>query len=367
MARTTFFPYKISPTPPPVQSSILPSPSPSQTLTKCLLPSAELTSPHWRPCSKSVVVVCSLLTTHDIDRILDVLGHVHTPSTRETYGSGLLVFHVFCDARTIPEAQHCPASSVLILAFIAACSGLYSGKTLANYFYAVQAWHMLHGQPWLANHDQCTLALGGGKRLQPVTSKWLKTAPFTVDIFIAIHSTLDLSTPLHAAMYTCLTMSFYTIARIGEFTVPSLLSFDPQRHVTVSNLRYDTDCHGFRVAIFHLPRTKTSFIGKDVYWAAQPGLSDHHTALIAHLTINQPSPSKALFSWGELMKCVQKASDNLGMGSLKAHGLQIGGTLEYLLCGVPFENVKTMGRWGSDTFVGYLWKHALVMAPFLQD
>jgi hypothetical protein len=32
-----------------------------------------------------------------------------------------------------------------MLAFIAACAGAYSGAALANYFYAVQAWHTLHG------------------------------------------------------------------------------------------------------------------------------------------------------------------------------------------------------------------------------
>ncbi|KAG2068164.1 hypothetical protein BDR04DRAFT_1025211, partial [Suillus decipiens] len=48
-------------------------------------------------------------------------------------------------------------------------------------------------------------------------------------------------------------------------------------------------------------------------------------------------------------------------------GLRIGGTLEYLLCGVPFETVKAIGCWSSDTLMGYLQKHAVIMAPYLQD
>lgn len=288
------------------------------------------------------------------------------------------MFHVFCDAHAILEEQRCPASSVLILAFIAACSGIYSGKCLENYFYAIRAWHLLHGQPWLANSDQCTLAIGGGKHLAPLTLKRPKCAPFTVDILAAIHSTLDLSSPLHAAVFACLTTAFYSIARIGKFTVPSLNSFDQQHHIRVCDWRYDSDCHSFCVAIFHLPRTKTALLGEDVYWAAQSGPSDPEAALSNHLSVNQPLATAALFSWrhhtgmhpltrNELVKCLQSSSDKLGLGSLKAHGLQIGGTLEYLLRGVPFENVKTMCRWSSDTFVLYLRKHALVMAPFLQD
>ncbi|KAG2339083.1 hypothetical protein BDR05DRAFT_892318 [Suillus weaverae] len=87
------------------------------------------------------------------------------------YGSGLLVFYVFCDACRIPEEQHCPASSVLLLAFIAICAGVYSGKTLANYFYTICAWHLLYGQPWLMHQAKITLALEGAKCLALPASK----------------------------------------------------------------------------------------------------------------------------------------------------------------------------------------------------
>ncbi|KAG2049823.1 hypothetical protein BDR06DRAFT_1067416, partial [Suillus hirtellus] len=278
----------------------------------------------------------------DIDRIITVLSHSHAPSTWETYGSGLLVFHVFCDACAILEDQHCPASSVLILAFIAACSGLYSGKSLENYFYAIRAWHLLHGQAWLMNNDQFSLAISGSKRLAPITSKQPKRAPFTVDILVAIRSTLDLSSPLHAAIYACLTTSFYTITHIGEFTIPSLLNFNPQCHIQVCDWHFDVDRHGFHIAIFHLLRTKTSLLGEDVYWATQSGQSDPEAALLNHLSVNKLASTAALFSWrhhtrmcpltrNEFIKCLQSSSDRLGLGSLKAHGLCIGGTLKYLL------------------------------------
>ncbi|KAG2057448.1 hypothetical protein BDR06DRAFT_179454 [Suillus hirtellus] len=67
------------------------------------------------------------------------------------------------------------------------------------------------------------------------------------------------------------------------------------------------------------------------------------------------------------MKCLQDANARVGGDSLKGHGIRIGGTLEYLLRGVPFETVKTMGRWNSDSFLLYLRKHAVILAPYLQD
>ncbi|KAJ8596779.1 hypothetical protein M405DRAFT_725572 [Rhizopogon salebrosus TDB-379] len=215
----------------------------------------------------------------DLQRILTVIAHSHAPSTRESYGSGLLVFHVFCDAREVPEEQRCPASSVLLLTFIATCAGLYSGKTLENYFYAVRAWHLLHGSAWLADPRESSLALEGASRLAPPSSKRPKRDPFTIALLLALRPVMDLNDPLQAATYACLTVSFFTIARMGEFTVPSLHAFDPLTHVKVSDIHYEKDRNGFDVIVFHLPWTKSSPIGEDLYCATQSGGADPRYAL----------------------------------------------------------------------------------------
>ena len=59
----------------------------------------------------------------------------------ETYRSGLLLYHVFCNHENLPEEQHALAAPVTIAAFVSLLAGCYSGKTLSNYFYRVWAWH----------------------------------------------------------------------------------------------------------------------------------------------------------------------------------------------------------------------------------
>lgn len=226
------------------------------------------------------------LSDCDIDHIFAVLAHSHTISTCECYGSGLLVFHIFCDSCDIPEGQRCPASSILLLAFIANCTGLYSSRTLENYLYGIRAWHLLHGLPWLTDQTQITLALEGAKCLAPPQSSHLKRSPFTIDLLVEIRSALNLSTPLHAAVYACLTTSFFAIARTGEFTVNSLSCFDPLQHVKCMDMRHKTDHNSFEVITFQLPRTKTAFDGESVYWAAQSGPADPQVALTNHLAIH---------------------------------------------------------------------------------
>jgi hypothetical protein len=315
----------------------------------------------------------------DLQRILTVIAHSHAPSTRESYGSGLLVFHVFCDARQIPEEQRCPASSVLLLTFIAACAGLYSGKTLENYFYAIRAWHLLHGSAWLANPQESSLALEGASRLAPPSSKRPKRDPFTIALILALRPVMDLTDPLQAATYACLTVSFFTIARTGEFTVPSLHAFDPLTHIKVSDIRHEKDRNGFNVIVFHIPRTKSSPTGEDLYCAAQSSDADPRSVLNNHLHVNTPPINGALFSWrhasgvrpltrSAFLQCLRQGAERLSStNSLKGHGIRIGGTLEYLLRGVPFETVKVMGRWSSNAFILYLRKHAIILAPYLQD
>ncbi|KAG2047597.1 hypothetical protein BDR06DRAFT_1029570 [Suillus hirtellus] len=237
------------------------------------------------------------LSDDDLNQILTVIGHSLAGGMRESYRSGLLVFHVFCDAWQIPEHQCGPASPILLLSFIANCTGLYSGKMLETYFYGVHAWHLLHGLDWLVQGAQVSAALQGAACLAPPTSKRTKHNPFTVACLESIRSALDLSSPLDAAVYACLLTSFFSLARLGEMTVHSLSCFKPSTHVKPSDIRHDEDRHGLSMTVLHLPQTKMSPSGEDIYFARQSSLANPHHALLNHLSINSPSSSIALFSW----------------------------------------------------------------------
>jgi hypothetical protein len=67
----------------------------------------------------------------------------------------------------------------------------------------------------------------------------------------------------------CLTTTFYTAARTGEFTVPSLIKFDPDIHIKRSDIHDREDRHSMKVTVFTIPRTKCSPNGEDIYWTVQ--------------------------------------------------------------------------------------------------
>ncbi|PBK97134.1 hypothetical protein ARMGADRAFT_1052895 [Armillaria gallica] len=212
-----------------------------------------------------------------------------------TYGSGLLLYHVFCD---IPE---------ILSSFLASMAGNYASGTLSSYLHGLRAWHILHGLPWLVNDAETSALITAAK----------PCLPYTCDTLTALLLHLDLSLPFDAA------------------------------------------------TVFFIPKTKTSVHGEDVFWAIQDGPSDPQHLLENHFAVNDPPVNQPLFSYickskhrpltkSAFLSRLHKAFKDAKMEPLQGHGIRIGSTLEYLLRGIPFDVVKTIGRWKSDAFILYL-------------
>lgn len=320
----------------------------------------------------------SKATEAELERILDVMSHAWEEGTQESYGSGLLIFHVFCDTRQVPEHDRAPVSQLLLSTFVSHLAGSYSGKTLRNYVYGIRAWHILHGMPWQLNEPEMDTILTAAKKLTPATAKRKKRRPYTIEFITKLKSQMDMTNPFDVAVFACLTTCFYAAARVGEFTTRRLDGFNPELHPTPSDLKTDQDRNGMRVTVLRLPQTKTSHEGEEVSWSSQHGPTDPVSALNLHLQVNNPPANNHIFAYkgksgghrpltkNAFIKRLALAARAAGEDPLQGHGIRIGATLEYLLRGIPFEVMKTIGRWASDAFTIYLRKHAQILAPYLQ-
>jgi len=317
------------------------------------------------------------ITDANLEHILDVMSQAWEEGTREAYGSGLLMFHVYCDNKVIPETQRAPVSKILLSTFISELAGAYSGKTISNYVYGVRAWHILHGVMWLLKEPETKALLMAASKLTPPSSKRKKRCPYTLEYMTKLKGQLNLQDPLNAATFACLTTCFYATGHVGEFTVKQLDHFDHTKHATLAHLRQEKDRNGLQVTVLHIPVTKSASEGEDVSWAQQNGLTDPCEGLENHMQINKPPSNGHLFAykWKSRHRPLTKkafisrlaqAARDAGEDPLQGHGIWIGSTLEYLLCGVSLETVKVTGRWASDAFILYLRKHAQILAPYLQ-
>ncbi|THV06979.1 hypothetical protein K435DRAFT_644252 [Dendrothele bispora CBS 962.96] len=322
------------------------------------------------------------VSDNDLTRIQLVTSNAYADSTLQSYATGLLIFHVFCDQRKLPEVQRAPASSNLISLWLANIAGTYSGSAIKNFLYGVRAWHIIHGISWEMNDAEIDTILKAAFRLTPDSSKRKKRMPYTVTFMEMLLEDLKLDNPFDAAVAACLTTTFYSGARLGEFTVPKLSDFHQAKHVTPFHVRADQDRNGFKVTVFRIPRTKSAPLdGEDVFWAKQNGTTDPEALLQNHFRVNAPSQHQHLFAYHSnettrsthkpltkrrFLERIAAAAKAKGLDPLQGHGIRIGSTLEYLLRGMPFEAVKATFRWKSDAFLVYLRKHAEIMAPYMQ-
>lgn len=317
------------------------------------------------------------LSEEDLTKILDVTLVSWESGTREAYGSGLLAFHIFCDERAIPEAQRAPADPLMIAAFTSSLGGSYSGSTANNYLCGVRAWHILHGLSWELNKAAMASLLSGVEKLAPPSSKRKRRLPFTIPFISSLLEKLDLNEPLDAAVRACLTVCFFSMARLGELTVNRIDGFNKEVHVSKLRLTEERDRNNLRANVLFVPRTKVALQGQNIYWSKQNGPADPEDALANHFRVNNPGDDDHLFSYitkgkrrpltkSAFLTRLKKAAKDANLDPLQGHGIRIGATLEYLLRGVPVEAVKIMGRWASEAFTIYLRKHAQIMAPYLQ-
>lgn len=227
--------------------------------------------------------------------------------------------------------------------------------------------------------------LKAGDSIAPASSKKPSRKPITISILLAIRRTLDLNKGRDAAVWACATCLFYGVACLGELTVPTIKEFDTTIHVHRANITQQIDRHGHQVTAVFIPKTKASLHGEELSIARQNDPTDPEAALQNHFRINDPAlNTEHLFTHNfknsrvplsryiflQRLKEVSLLLTQQGAEEpfpVNGHSFRIGGTLEYFLRGVPFDVVKSIGRWASEAFQLYLRKHAQVLAPYLQD
>jgi hypothetical protein len=215
----------------------------------------------WKPATPSLETTNAnpLLPSIDENRIREVLAGGYSDSTKATYGTGLLVFHVFCDKKGVEESQRTPCEQTLLAGFISTLIGDYSAQAIKNYTYGLRAWHIIHRIPWRVNQAELQTLFASAKKNQPPKSEKAQKPPCTIKDLIAIWDNLNLRDSFDIAVFACLTTTFWSAARLGELTTPKLDTFDPNQHVKCSNLKTNVaDQHGNKVTTIFIPWTKAS-------------------------------------------------------------------------------------------------------------
>ncbi|KAI6009525.1 hypothetical protein F5J12DRAFT_683918, partial [Pisolithus orientalis] len=141
-------------------------------------------------------------------------------------------------------------------------------------------------------------------------------------------------------IFACLMIVFYCVAHLGEFTVPVITQFEPQKHITRAHVKHLCNLSGLPIMKFHIPWTKMSPIGKDMQCAPLQGaISDPINTLKCHLHLNPAEDSAHLFAWKhpmsglhplskmEVLRQINTLTTVHNLPNIRGHSLRIGGTV----------------------------------------
>jgi hypothetical protein len=163
----------------------------------------------------------SLATTidHPAIRFLANLASQASLQDTSSYGSGLRLFHLFCDVFSVPEVDCLPASFPLLHSFVLWAStdpGALGSTVLPDvpfepvmvlvakkYLSAVWAWHIIQGWPpplSSEDHNRIDWSLQGLKNLQGSRRHPIRT-PITLNMLQALHASLILDEPFEACIW----------------------------------------------------------------------------------------------------------------------------------------------------------------------
>ena len=263
--------------------------------------------------------------------------------------------------------------------------GGYSKSVVSNYMAGVRAWHLIHQLPWNMPGDYAVLLSRAAVKCAPVASLRRPREPYTIENLRMMAAKFNKEDPRNVAVWACTTSLFFGIGRTGELTVPTHYrkpAFNPEKHPTPAQVTHgvhrDTNQPYTRITLPWSKARKDKSRRDEISWVPQGGDVDPHTALQEHMWINSPRDDEHLFTYvtegGDrraltcevFQKRIKEVCTAAGVPFKQCHGFRIGGTLEYLLRGVPCAEVQVMGRWASKAFLLYLRRHAEVLTPYMQ-
>ncbi|KAF9551250.1 hypothetical protein CPC08DRAFT_647669, partial [Agrocybe pediades] len=285
-------------------------------------------------------------------RLNTALHHGLAISTRRGYNAAVKEFLSFCKKENIPAVFCFPAHELLLCAFAAQSVSRHSGQTASKKIAALKSWHTSHNMPWNGS-PRLSLVLKGVANSAPPSSRRHSRSPVTVHMLRLLAQHLSSSDPFDAAVLACALTAFWGQARLGELLPTSSsgsVATDPVPTRAHFTHKFTNNIAALSI---HLPRTKTKSSGEDIILVHQNGIVDPLPALANHLHLNNFPCNLPLFTYkspsNPSFRCLTKNTFlkrcneiwfSHGIASVTGHCFRIGGTTEYLLCGVDPNVVK---------------------------
>ena len=156
-------------------------------------------------------------------------------------------------------------------------------------------------------------------------------------------------------------LGFFAFLRSGEFTVPSLASFDPSRHLTTEV----DDVANPSMLFVYLKSSKCDQSRLGVTLCM--GKTDSHlcqvAAILVYMAVRGTSPGPLFvfqdatpLTQSELVSCLRStlAMAGLDCSNYSGHSFRIGAATTAAASGLRDAMIQTLGKWSSDSYKRYI-------------
>jgi hypothetical protein len=311
-----------------------------------------------------------VLSSQAKDHVTQAIQGSWASSTLKRYTGAIRQFILFCDTENVPAHLRFPSDEFVLCAFAASSLGRHAGGTPRSRLSALKAWHAAHNVEWKGS-ERLNFVMNGVRNSAPGTSKHPPRPPVNARMLSQLVESLDLNSPIDAAIAACAATAFWGQCRLGELlpvsSSPYLAPPLPTRSDFKRSLRDPRSC------ILFLPHTKTHSHGQEVVLVDQHPPVNPISLLKNHFRVNNIQGNMPIFSFHSpngllllnknlfLGRC-NTIWSALGYPRTTGHCFRIGGTTELLVAGVPPDIVRITGRWSSESFLRY-WRSLDSIAP----
>jgi len=302
------------------------------------------------------------------DSLKTFLWHGLAPNTRQTYNTAITSYETFCKTHgnePFPARRETLGEWVTIRAIGSPQQPAIRCDTIESYLSAIRAWHTDFGLEEDIFESSWLRRLIAGIRRTEVPKQSKQATPISLETLEKVTKLCDSSTIDDITFHAAATVSFAGFLRIGEITtsrkdtripVESLRKLKPTRR----DVTFAADgTH----AILRLKRSKTDkeHRGVDIVLPATGSTTCPVTALRTLFRRDPRDLDSFLFThegksitrdW--LIHTMRTKMDQAGIPTdFQGHSFRRGAAQHASDNGMGDEDIKTLGRWTSETFKRY--------------
>lgn len=290
-----------------------------------------------------------------------LLRRALAPSTFNTYQTGIKRYYDFCSTH---HRKPLPGTTRTLALFVTDLSLTLQPRTIQVYISAVSYLHHVNGlESPTTNNPVIKLLVQGVERSMPAAHLKPKRQPITNNILGQMLSQLDRDHRTahdRLMLKAAITLGFFGLLRVSEFTVANQHGFNPEQHLTMEDITMHKDS-----MVVTIKRSKTDQKGE----GCQIHIGQTHTKCCPHLAMQRylgqvtQSARKPLFRFQSgtaltaralrlvLHHLIRKCGYSTKL--YNTHSLRIGAATAAARSGLPPEAIKILGRWRSEAYKVY--------------